>query len=343
MEGTEIRWDETQHVLHALLAERIDATSRQELEEKLAKALEGRENVSILIDADKLNYISSAGIRVLVNLRKVSRDMRIFRVSQEIYDTLVVTGITDMIPVERRIREINAPSGELLIRKEADGDIYRWEEDQVVKIYHADVSFEEVQQIYLLTSNVASYGVPTISAYEIVSCGGKTGMIYEYPYGKTLAELWLMRPDRMQEEIEMLAELMHMLHHCVIEAGELPDAAERMLSELGENSTLSEDQRKKLTEMAENRSDGDAFVYGNLRLENIMLDDDRLVLLDMSRCGRGNAILDLQAAVSAMNADGHGAFWREFFARYEEFMDPEERAATERILDSSIKPWWKRF
>ncbi len=340
MEGTEIRWEETENALHVLLAERIDAASRQELEDKFSKALDGRENVSILINAEKLSYISSAGIRVLVGLRKVSRDIRIFHVSQEIYDILNATGITDMLPVERRIREINVPSADLLIREESDGEIYRWEEDLAVKIYRAGVSFEEVQRKSLLLGKAASYGVPTTSVYEIVSCGEKTGMIYEYPYGKTLEELWLMRPDRMQEEIEMLSELMYTLHHRVIGEGDLPDVSERMLSELEENSTLSEDQKKKLTELAKNHSGGDVFVYGNLRLGNIVLDEDRLVLLDMSRCGRGDAILDLQAALSAMNEDGHASFWRNFFVRYAELMDQKERSIAEETLDSSLKTWW---
>lgn len=341
MEETEIRWEERDHVLYALFAERVDASSRQELEEKFSKALEGRENVTILIDAERLSYISSAGIRVLVGLSKVCRDMRIVHVSQDIYDTLALTGVTEIISVERRIRTIDIPSTDLLIRKEPDGDFYRWEEDQAVKIFHADVSLEEVQQKCELTDYVRSYGVPAIPAYEIVSCGEKTGIIYEYPYGKTLAELWQIRPDRMQEEIEMLADLMHTLHHYVIGERVLPDAAERMLSELEENSSIPEGQQKKLTEMAREHSGGDTFVYGNLRLGNIMLDDEGLVLLDLSRCGRGDALLDLQAAASAMYAEGHGTFWTKFFARYAELMDPEERAIAETALDHTIKPWWE--
>ena len=37
MEETEIRWEEKDHVLYALFAERVDASSRQELEEKFKR------------------------------------------------------------------------------------------------------------------------------------------------------------------------------------------------------------------------------------------------------------------------------------------------------------------
>ena len=341
MEGTEIRWDESEHRLYALLAERVDATSRQELEEKLAKAMEGREIASIRIDAGKLDYISSAGIRILLGLRRNCKDMKIINVSQMIYDVLDSTGIPDMLPVERSTREVNEPAASLLIRKEPDGDVYRWEEDQALKVFHADVSLEEVKRTMQLMNTAASFGVPTPTAYEVVSCGGKNAMICEYPSGQTLAEIWETRPDGMQEECRMLAELMDTLHHHVAGMKGLPDAGEIVLSEIRENSTLSEDQKKKLTELSTAEPGAAGFVYGNLRLGNVVLEEDRLVLLDMSRCGRGNAVLDLQIASSAMCADGHEAFWKDFFGEYAKRMDPEERAAAERTIDPSIRPWWK--
>ena len=52
-------------------------------------------------------------------------------------------------------------------------------------------------------------------------------------------------------------------------------------------------------------------------------------------------ILDLQAAISTMFADGHGAFWKKFFARYTANLDGDKRALLERVLQPAIKPWWK--
>ncbi len=84
----------------------------------------------------------------------------------------------------------------------------------------------------------------------------------------------------------------------------------------------------------------DDFVLGNLRLSNVLVHEGRLMFMDLTRCGWGNPILDLQAAISAMFADGHGAFWKKFFARYTMKMEEDKKKLLERLLDPAIRPWW---
>ena len=65
------------------------------------------------------------------------------------------------------------------------------------------------------------------------------------------------------------------------------------------------------------------------------------MLMDLTRCGWGNPILDLQAAILAMFADGHGAFWKKLFSRYTANLSDDKRALLERVLQPAIKPWWR--
>ena len=72
---------------------RIDTNNALEWEQKIKEQLNSdAENV---FDADELEYISSAGLRVLMKIRKmISGEMRIYNVSSEVYDIFDVTGFT---------------------------------------------------------------------------------------------------------------------------------------------------------------------------------------------------------------------------------------------------------
>lgn len=75
------------------LSGRIDSTNAAETENRIASAAAGAEE--IVLDATKLEYISSAGLRVLLRIRKTHPELRIRNVSPEVYDILEMTGFTE--------------------------------------------------------------------------------------------------------------------------------------------------------------------------------------------------------------------------------------------------------
>ena len=51
-------------------------------------------NPSVVIDADDLEYISSAGLRVILRVRKLSPELKIINASSAIYEIFEMTGFT---------------------------------------------------------------------------------------------------------------------------------------------------------------------------------------------------------------------------------------------------------
>ena len=49
---------------------RIDSTNAPELENEIRKVREGQQDLSVVIDCEELEYISSAGLRVLLRLQQ---------------------------------------------------------------------------------------------------------------------------------------------------------------------------------------------------------------------------------------------------------------------------------
>ncbi len=80
---------------------RLDTTTAPQLEAELRSGLDGVQDLTI--DMEKLVYISSAGLRVLLKAQKVMNKqgkMTVKNVSQEIKDVFEVTGFNELLNIE---------------------------------------------------------------------------------------------------------------------------------------------------------------------------------------------------------------------------------------------------
>ena len=93
---------------------RMDTASSARLDADLRSSLGGV--TSLVMDLAGLEYISSAGLRVLLRIRKTHPDMRITGVNSEVYEILDMTGFTDMLTVEKAFRRLSLDGCELIAR-----------------------------------------------------------------------------------------------------------------------------------------------------------------------------------------------------------------------------------
>jgi anti-sigma B factor antagonist len=80
---------------------RLDTTTAPQLEAELKSALSGTSE--LVFDFAKLDYISSAGLRVLLSAQKVMNkqgSMKIVNVNETIMEVFDVTGFVDILTIE---------------------------------------------------------------------------------------------------------------------------------------------------------------------------------------------------------------------------------------------------
>ena len=83
------------------LVGRLDTTTSPQLEGELRGGLDGV--ASLVFDLEKLDYISSAGLRVLLSAQKTMNrqgEMVIRNVKPEIMEIFDVTGFVDILTIE---------------------------------------------------------------------------------------------------------------------------------------------------------------------------------------------------------------------------------------------------
>ena len=92
--------------LTVALEGRLDTTTSPELENELAESLTGVE--TLVFDLGKLDYISSAGLRILLSAQKkmnLQGEMKVRNVKSDIMDIFEVTGFTEVLTIEKEETE----------------------------------------------------------------------------------------------------------------------------------------------------------------------------------------------------------------------------------------------
>ena len=89
------------------LSGRIDSGNAADAEKMIEGKLAESCADSVVIDASELAYISSAGLRILLRLKKKCPGMKITGVNPEVYEILDMTGFTEIMTVEKAYRVVS--------------------------------------------------------------------------------------------------------------------------------------------------------------------------------------------------------------------------------------------
>ena len=94
-----INFNNSNEILNVILDGRLDTTTAPEFESFFAENYDG--TGSIVIDCEKLTYISSAGLRVLLAAQKKTKgSMKLTNVCELVMEVIEMTGFDDILVIE---------------------------------------------------------------------------------------------------------------------------------------------------------------------------------------------------------------------------------------------------
>ena len=94
--------NETNNVI--VLAGRLDTVTAPLLEEELDSLVSKNENKELVLDMEKLEYISSAGLRVILKAQKATAGkggMKLIHVPETVMEVFDITGFVDFLTIEK--------------------------------------------------------------------------------------------------------------------------------------------------------------------------------------------------------------------------------------------------
>ena len=231
------------------LSGRIDSTNAAAAEQEIQTLLQDVPGTQVQVDAEDLEYLSSAGLRVLLRLRKSRTGLTVVNVSAEVYDVLEMTGFTEIIPVSKAFRRISVDGCDV-IGEGANGTVYRLDPDTIVKVYLDPDALDDIRKERELARTAFILGVPTAIPYDVVKVGDLYGSVFELLNAKSFAELLMEDRENADKYIRQLADLLKLIHSTEVKPGSMPDMKQTVLGWVDFlEEHLPEAQWKKLAEM----------------------------------------------------------------------------------------------
>ena len=269
---------------------RIDSNNAKQFEDELLAVAESGD---VTLDAGELEYISSAGLRVLLKLKKSRGNVTVINVTPDIYDIFSVTGFDNILDVKKTIREIDLTDCEI-IGKGGNGTVYRIDEDTIVKMYRPSVSLEQIEREREFAKTALINGAPCVIAYDVVKCGDCYGIVFEMLKSDTLGHAMSKNPDKFEEYVEKYVALAKELHSADIKEGSFTNIKTVLHNRVPRLAKwCSEEEMQLLDSLIDEMPDGHSIIHGDLHPGNIMIQDGELVLIDMPEVTMGPEIWDL--------------------------------------------------
>ena len=292
-----MKTEEKDGTLIIWLEGRIDTSNSPEKEKEIFGILSDHPEQELVFDAEKLEYISSAGLRILMKIRKATgKESKIINVSRDVYDIFETTGFTDLFDIRKALRRISVEGCEK-IGAGANGEIYRLDSETIVKVYSGvRNSPEKIARNRELSKKVFTHGIPSVIPFDMVKVGDDYGLVYEMLSGGSLANHLSRHTDEIELYGKKLAELLTRLHQTEFEKGELQDARKPYLDDielLRKTGWYTDAEADRLITLVEGIPERTTFIHQDFHPGNIMLMDGELVLIDVDDSGIGHPMLDL--------------------------------------------------
>ena len=263
---------------------------------------------SLTIDANRLDYISSSGLRILLTLVKKYPNLRLTNVQKEVYEVLDMTGFNRIIKTEKILRHISVEGCEVIGRGGV-GTVYRLDDDTIIKVFRQGTTMDEVKQEIGMAKEAFVLGMPTAISFDVVmvpsptgQCDEAYGLVYELLRADTLSAVVKRDPERLDYYARKYADLLRSLHSIdVPQDGIIPNAIEHeRQSVMSLTRYFTQDEVDVMLQIIDAIPPANRLLHLDLQTKNAMMQGDELMLIDMGEVGYGHPLLDLGHAYSAM-------------------------------------------
>lgn len=276
-----------------ILCDRIDSTNATEIENDINVLLSKFDMQNVVLDAKDLKYTSSAGLRVILSLRKKFPSLKIINVSSDVYEVFESTGFTEIIKVEKAFKTVSI-EGCKEIGRGAKSTLYSLTPDTAIKVYKDPDSLATIMRERELARTAFILGIPTAISFDVVKVGDTFGSVFELLNAHSFSQILADNPDKLEECVKEFTLILQRIHNTVVDTKKMPDVKiliRKWISDcavvLGANLT------EKISMMVEQVPDTHTMIHGDYHTNNLMKQGDETMLIDMDTLSYGHPVFEL--------------------------------------------------
>ena len=194
----------------------------------------------------------------------------------------------------KKYREVSV-DGCKRIGSGAKGDVYRYDDELVIKVYNRNNTYSDVEREIAMARKAFILGIPTAISFGIVSVGDKYGAMYELVDSETISSYIVNNPGQVKVYAKMMAELAHIIHSTEVTAEDGFPSAMNRVSDYIEGGIGQEDAvlAAKVTALLKALPDTSTLLHGDFHTGNVFLQRSEPLLIDMDRLAVGHPIIEL--------------------------------------------------
>lgn len=278
---------------------KVSGGNADEVEKELFRIRSEHGKGQLVLDFEKLAYISSAGLRALLKLAKAEETkVKIFNISLNIYDIFEDTGFVRIFETHKMMKKFSLSDFELIGRG-ANGEVYRVDRENVIKVFQKAAPLEVIDRERTLAQESLLAGIPTAISYSVVMADDRYGIMFELINADTLSNVLKNNPDRYEELTEKYASLYKKIHGTEVDKDSFPSTKEIYYAAMEEcASYYTKEEMDSLRALVESVPERSTLIHGDYHPNNVMFQDDDLILIDMGDVSYGHPIFDFLATAA---------------------------------------------
>lgn len=271
----------------------VDSNNASNIETEIGKICDENPHEHIRIDAEDLTYLSSAGLRILLRLRKADTEMSVVNVSSEVYEILEMTGFTEMIHIEKGYRKMSVDGCEVL-GSGSNGIVYRYDPEIVVKVYRNPDALDDIRRERELARKALILGIPTAIPFDVVKVGDKYASVFELLNAKSFSKLIKAEPEKLDYYVGLFVDLLKQIHSTEIDPKDMPNMKTVAVGwvEFLEKY-LPADQYARLYALVNAVEDRHTMIHGDYHTNNVEMQNGEVMLIDMDTLSYGHPVFEL--------------------------------------------------
>ena len=274
---------------------KIDSNNHSEVYSEIKEILDKNQFESILLDFKEVNYISSAGLRVILKLKKEYDKLSIINTSSDVYEVFNMTGFTQLIDITKASRFVSVKGKEVI----GDGffsTVYRIDPDTIVKVFNRTSDEEQIERELRRAKDAFIGGIPTAISFDIVDVeDGKKGVQFELLNSKTLRDCFLYDKEHYDYWLKKYVDLLKTINTTKCLDPTIVDIKKEYLKKLDYLKDFLGSRYDKAKRLIDEISDSDTFVHGDCHFKNVLVQENELLLIDMDTLSKGNPVFELAA------------------------------------------------
>lgn len=194
----------------------------------------------------------------------------------------------------KKYREVSL-DGCKLIGKGAKGEVYRYDDELVIKVFNENNTYHDVEQEIALSRKTFVLGMPTAISFGIVSVGDRYGAMYELIASETISECISRDPAQVDVYAKIMAELAHTIHDIeVTEEDGFSDGTENLRAYVrGGVAYDDEALAERCLKLIGTLPVPSTLVHGDFHTGNVFMQNGEALLIDMDRVSRGAPLFEI--------------------------------------------------